>query len=85
MVASDIGLALCRFQVAVMYAVSGLSKLQDTLWPHGVATSYVLNTSEFTHPWAAPLAKSDLFVGMASYPARSYWGWGSPCTQELLR
>lgn len=57
-----------RFQIILVYTVAGLTKLQSHLWRDGVALYYVLNTKEFTHPWAQKIfSQFDFLVILGTY------------------
>lgn len=57
-----------RLQVAVVYFVSAMTKLQGELWTHGVAVYYVLQSDVYTDPWISPhLIKHDFFIFAATY------------------
>ncbi len=66
-VVTNVAFLAARCQLAVVYLVSGLAKLEGALWPRGVALYYVLNTDEYTHPWGRTLASSDLLVALGTY------------------
>ncbi|MFT3765948.1 MAG: HTTM domain-containing protein [Minicystis sp.] len=48
--ASNAGIFLCRWQVAVVYFTASLLKLQGELWQNGMALYYILQNETFSHP-----------------------------------
>jgi len=57
---------MVRFQVVVVYLVSGLAKVTGVLWQNGTALYYTLNVDEYSHPIAKKL--------VSSYPVLSVLG-----------
>ena len=65
-------LLLVQIQVAIVYLISGVSKLYGEHWLDGSALEYVLSIPEFTLPWVADMAGGNWFLQVATYTALVY-------------
>lgn len=62
------GLLLLATQVAVVYLMAGLFKVQGELWQDGTALYYILNVPEFFLPGITPMiVQSDWLMVIAAY------------------
>ena len=49
---SNLCFLMIRLQIVIVYLVSGLAKVDGTLWQNGTALYYTLNIDEYSHPLA---------------------------------
>lgn len=71
-VSSNVVFWAAQCQLAIVYAVSGLSKTQGTLWQHGTALYYVLQVDEYTHPLGRAIAHHDWLVTLGSFGTMAF-------------
>jgi hypothetical protein len=67
-VCNNTGLLLLATQVAIVYLMAGLYKVQGQLWQDGTALYYILNVPEFFLPGVTPLVvQSDWVLVIGAY------------------
>jgi hypothetical protein len=91
---NNTGLLLLATQVAVVYLMAGLYKVQGELWQDGTALYYILNVPEFFLPGITPLlVQSDWFMVIAAYatvltsvffPALIFFRAGRPVAVAMM-
>lgn len=65
---NNTGLLLLATQVAIVYLMAGLYKVQGELWQDGTALYYILNVPEFFLPQVTPhLVQFDWFMVLGAY------------------
>ena len=72
---SNLSFYLVRFQIVVVYLVSGLAKVDGLLWQNGTALYYTLSIDEYSHPVVQKI--------ISNYPAISVIGTYATLVYQL--
>lgn len=72
-VASNLSFYMVRLQVVILYLVSGLAKIDGTLWQNGTALYYTLNIDAYSHPIAKSLVSNyEILTVVGTYATLVY-------------